>query len=150
MPDRGDFSPAHRSRIRIGFGPEPQQAGDGSPGETPGGQPADCNFTMRGVKSLAYDLVVRRGRVNSRVALLLRAIERNPPTSRFFAGSAPPHFLPPSARRLARSVEGGAGVSPREHGAAQRGPLGGWGRSSPARPASSLWARGIMREKAWA
>ena len=106
MPERGDFSPAHRSRIRIGFGPEPQQAGDGSPGETPGVQPADCNFTMRGVKSLAYDLVVRDGRVNSRVALLLRAIERNPSTSRFFSGVFHRTF-PPSPPRLTRAAGGG-------------------------------------------
>jgi len=33
MPERGDPSPAHRSRIRIGLGPEPQQAGDGAPME---------------------------------------------------------------------------------------------------------------------
>ena len=29
MPERGDFSPARRSRIRIGFGPGSQQVGDG-------------------------------------------------------------------------------------------------------------------------
>lgn len=33
---------------------------------------------MRGDKSFAYDLVVRRGPVNSRVALLLRSIEGKP------------------------------------------------------------------------
>ena len=94
MPERGDFSPAHRSRIRIGLGPEPQQVGAGPSGETPGAQPADCNFTMRGVKSLAYDLVVRRGRVNSRVGLFLRAIERNPRRRLDFFGSAHPHSSP--------------------------------------------------------
>jgi len=110
MPERGDFSPAHRSRIRIGFGPEPQQAGDGPPGKTPGVQPADCNFTMRGVKSLAYDLVVRDGRVNSRVALLLRAIERNPFTSRFFGPgvfyrtSPPPSTALPGRSRWERGL----------------------------------------------
>jgi hypothetical protein len=36
-----------------------------------------------GVKSLADDLVVYDGRVNSRVVLLLRAIERNPSVPRF-------------------------------------------------------------------
>lgn len=45
---------------------------------------------MRGVESLAYDLDVRVGRVNSRVALLLRSIERNPTSPRFdFFGSRP-------------------------------------------------------------
>ena len=108
MPERGDVSPAHRSRIRIGFGPEPQQVGDGPPGETPGAQPADCNFTMRGVKSLADDLVVRDGRVNSRVALLLRAIERNPSTSRFFhrecLTALSPHSLHLPGRRRREGV----------------------------------------------
>ena len=124
MPDRGDFSPAHRSRIRIGFGPEPQQAGDGPSGETPGGQPADCNFTMRGAKSLAYDLVVRRGRVNSRVALLLRAIERNPLTSRFFLRECPHRTSrPPSARRLLRGWRKGGGRLAPPHGEGRGGRL---------------------------
>ena len=37
-----------------------------------------CNFTMRGDKPFAYDLVVQPGGVNSRVALLLRSIEPKP------------------------------------------------------------------------
>ena len=59
MPERGDVSPAHRSRIRIGLGPASQQAGSGPRGERPGAQPAHCNFTLRGDESLAYDLDVR-------------------------------------------------------------------------------------------
>ena len=46
--------------------------------EVPGGSLTDCNFTSRGDKSLAYDLVVRFGRVSARVALLLRCAERQP------------------------------------------------------------------------
>ncbi len=34
---------------------------------------------MRGGESLAYDLIVWRGRVRGRVALLLRSTERKPP-----------------------------------------------------------------------
>jgi hypothetical protein len=37
-----------------------------------------CNFTTRRMKSFADDLVVQPGRVSSRVALSLRATERNP------------------------------------------------------------------------
>ena len=33
-----------------------------------------CNFTMHGVGSLAYDLIVRLGHVRSRVALLSSAV----------------------------------------------------------------------------
>ena len=51
--------------------------------EVPGGSLTDCNFTSRGDKSLAYDLVARSGRVSGRVALLLRSAERQP------------EFLPP-------------------------------------------------------
>ena len=83
MPERGDSSPAHRSRIRIGFGPGPQQAGTGPRAESPGVPPADCHFTMRGVESFAYDLIVRQGRVRGRVVLLLRSAERKPRAIRF-------------------------------------------------------------------
>lgn len=39
---------------------------------------AHCNFTVRRDKSFADDLAAQPGRVNRRVALLLRAIERKP------------------------------------------------------------------------
>ena len=97
MPERGDFSPAHRSRIRIGFGPVPQQAGTGPRAEKPGVPPADCNFTMRGVESFAYDLIVRPGRVSGRVILLLRSAERKPVRRldlTFSKGASPPSDLP--------------------------------------------------------
>lgn len=35
-------------------------------------------FTMRGDKTFAYDLVISDGAVNSRVVLLLRSIEAKP------------------------------------------------------------------------
>lgn len=63
MPEIGDARPARRSWIRIGFGPESSQAGSGPRGDHPGASPADCNFTVRGDESLAYDLVARYGRV---------------------------------------------------------------------------------------
>ena len=61
--------------------------------EVPGGSLTDCNFTSRGDKSLAYDLVARSGRVSSRVALLLRSAERQPEIlpPRFFFRSGSPH-----------------------------------------------------------
>ena len=59
------------------------------PGETPGGSPTDCNFTSRGDKSLAYDWITRSGRVNDRVALLLRFIERQPVTAKIFRRESP-------------------------------------------------------------
>ena len=46
--------------------------------EVPGGSLTDCNFTSRGDKSLAYDLIAWSGRVSGRVALLLRSAERQP------------------------------------------------------------------------
>ena len=46
--------------------------------EVPGGLLTDCNFTSRGDKSLAYDLVARSGRVSGRVSLLIRSTERQP------------------------------------------------------------------------
>ena len=49
---------------------------------------------MRGVKSLAYDLVVYVGRVNSRVALLLRSVERKPTVSDLTGDSPPPERFP--------------------------------------------------------
>ena len=94
--------PAHRSWIRIGFGPESQQVGNGSPAETPCLQLTDCNFTLRGVKSLAYDLVAPSGRVSGRVALLLRSAERQPVSRpRFVSGSthSPPPTAPPRRGR---------------------------------------------------
>ena len=87
MPERGDPFPHVRRRIRIGFGQAPEQAGDGAPAEARrGSQLADCNLTARGDESLAYDLVVRPGRVSSRVALLLRGAERKPVPVRFVRG----------------------------------------------------------------
>ena len=95
MPERGDPFPHVRSRIRIGFGQAPEQAGDGAPAEARrGSQLADCNLTARGDESFAYDLVVRPGRVSSRVALLLRGAERKPAPVRFVRGRA--FSLPPS------------------------------------------------------
>ena len=64
--------------MRIGYGLGPQQVGDGRSLEDGGVWLTDCNLTARGDRSFADDLVVRRGRVSSRVALLLRAIERHP------------------------------------------------------------------------
>ncbi len=46
------ISPARRSRIRIGFGPEPDQAGDSAAGGNPGVELADCNFTRAGINPL--------------------------------------------------------------------------------------------------
>ena len=67
------------------------------PEDVPGGWLADCNFTTRGVESLAYDLVVRNGHVRGRVVLLLRSAECQPPSVRFFResfGRLPPFFRP--------------------------------------------------------
>ena len=64
--------------MRIGYGLGPQQVGDGRSLEDGGVWLTDCNLTARGDGSFADDLVVRRGRVSSRVALLLRATERHP------------------------------------------------------------------------
>ena len=63
--------------------------------EVPGGSLTDCNFTSRGDKSLAYDLIVWSGRVSGRVALLLRSAERQPVIYHldFYPGSPP--RLPP-------------------------------------------------------
>ena len=95
MPERGDAFPHVRSRIRIGFGQAPEQAGDGAPAEARrGSQLADCNLTARGDESFAYDLVVRPGRVSSRVALLLRGAERKPAPVRFVRGRVT-RSLPP-------------------------------------------------------
>ena len=55
-----------------------------SPVDVPGGWLTDCNFTTRGVESLADDLVVRNGHVHGRVVLLLRSIECQPVSVRFF------------------------------------------------------------------
>ena len=60
----------------------------GPPEDVPGGWLTDCNFTTRGVESLADDLVVRNGRVRSRVALLLRSSERQPVLRQIFPGSS--------------------------------------------------------------
>jgi hypothetical protein len=48
--------------------------------------PTDCNFTVRRDKSFADDLVVATGRVPSRVALSLRASERQPARPWFVGG----------------------------------------------------------------
>lgn len=78
--------PARRRRIRIGLraldlsGPAMVLGAI-----APEGSPANCNFTVRGVKSPADDWVVRSGRVRGRVALLLRSTERQPAPARFFA-----------------------------------------------------------------
>jgi hypothetical protein len=45
--------------------------------------PAVSNSTMRGDKSFADDLIVHRGVVSGRVALLLRSAETNPLMPRF-------------------------------------------------------------------
>ena len=61
---------------------------------------------MRGVKSLAYDLVVPQGRVSSRVALLLRSTERQPAGARFF--SRREYALSPTHRpAISRAMRGG-------------------------------------------
>ena len=72
----------------------------------------DCNFTMRGVKSLAYDLVVPPGRVNNRVVLLLRFIERQPARPRFLQRE---HTLSPTDRPASRGRFEGASRSYKEH-----------------------------------
>lgn len=59
MPEIGDVCPARRSWIRIGFGPGSQQASNGLRGDDLGVWLADCNFTVRGDESLAYDLDAR-------------------------------------------------------------------------------------------
>ena len=60
--------------------------------EVPGGSLTDCNFTSRGDKSLAYDLIAWSGRVSGRVALLLRSAERQPVLPpRFFFRSGSSH-----------------------------------------------------------
>ena len=48
------------------------------PGGSPGRQPADCNFTIRGDKSFAHNLTDWLGPVSGRVALLLQSTEGNP------------------------------------------------------------------------
>ena len=59
--------------------------------EVPGGSLTHCNFTSRGDKSLAYDLVVRSGRVRPRVGLFLRGVERQPANRLdFFWSGSPP------------------------------------------------------------
>ena len=79
--------------------------------EVPGGSLTDCNFTSRGDKSLAYDLVARSGRVSSRVALLLRSAERQPEIlpPRFFSERESTPRLPPINRSdpYMGAVEGG-------------------------------------------
>lgn len=123
MPERGDLFPHVRRRIRIGFGQAPEQAGDGAPAEARrGSQLADCNLTARGDESFAYDLVVRPGRVSSRVALLLRGAERKPVAgsicerekSVFFVSHtthtfppSPVHFFFPYMRVCVCCVSGG-------------------------------------------
>ena len=56
---------------------------------------------MRRDKSFADDLVVRQGRVSSRVALLLRATERKPSSARFVADA----FASPLTSSASRAVE---------------------------------------------
>ena len=81
--------------------------------EVPGGSLTHCNFTSRGDKSLAYDLVERLGRVRNRVVLLLRFFERQPKHRLDFFGSPP--RLPPSVVQIPYmgAAEGGLrGVIP--------------------------------------
>ena len=64
------------------------------PADAPGGWLTDCNFTTRGVESLADDLVVPHGHVHGRVVLLLRSIECQPWRPDFFRESfgPSPHY----------------------------------------------------------
>lgn len=56
---------------------------------------ANCNLTMRRDKSFADDLIVHRGAVSGRVALLLRSAEAKPLMPRFVPfGTLPPPIVP--------------------------------------------------------
>ena len=137
MPERGDPFPHVRSRIRIGFGQAPEQAGDGAPAEARRGfQLADCNLTARGDESFAYDLVVRPGRVSSRVALLLRGAERKPAPVRFVRGEATPKRVPLPLPSLSDPISGG-----REPLAGSDGGARGDGRRDPS-PRLAVASRG--------
>jgi hypothetical protein len=86
VPEGGDF-PLHTfSRVRIGFGPGPQQVGDGRYSELCACWLTNCNFNVRRDKSFVDDLVAATGRVPSRVALSLRASERQPECPWFVGG----------------------------------------------------------------
>jgi hypothetical protein len=86
VPEQGDPPCTLASRVRIGFGPGPQQAGDGGCPEGGACRPVDCNFHGEQDKSFADDLAEATGRVISRVALLPRAGERQPERPRFVGG----------------------------------------------------------------
>ena len=103
------------------------------PARTPDGhaaeQAARCpNFTARRDESLAYDWDVRPGRVSSRVALLLRAAERQPAVGPIYP---PPHeFGGPDRHLKGRAstrgrvrVPGGAELAP-DVASGSPGPLG--------------------------
>ena len=97
---------AHRSWIRIDFDPEFQQIDNEDLTKASDFQLTNCNFILREIKSLAYDLIARSNRVNSRVVLLLRSIERQFVSSRF----AREHALFSSNESLKASVSRGDDV----------------------------------------
>ena len=67
---------AHRNWIRIDFDFEFQQIDNENWTKTFDFQLTNCNFILREIKFLAYDLIAHSNRVNSRIVLLLRSIER--------------------------------------------------------------------------
>jgi hypothetical protein len=132
--------------MRIGSGPEPQQAGDGGRAEARVPRLADCNLAARRDESSADDLVARPGHVSGRVALLLRAAECHPASARFEAATALPRR---GARRRAGPRGGRLGRGPRS---AVRNALGFWpsfplapGLRPPGKWVVSLRAGGACR-----
>ena len=67
---------AHRNRIRIDFDFEFQQIDNENATKLSRFQLTNCNFIMREIKFFVYDLIVIQNRVNDKIILLLRFIER--------------------------------------------------------------------------
>ena len=67
---------AHRNWIRINFDFEFQQIDNEHWTKTFDFQLTNCNFILREIKFFAYDLIAHSNRVNNKIVLLLRFIER--------------------------------------------------------------------------